>query len=62
MSEKKWNAAIAKNGDEQAICIQKLFDVTRKGDFAQILAEQIDNGESFIVPNYIKDAIEALVK
>jgi putative ATP-dependent endonuclease of the OLD family len=61
-SEEKWNAAIAKNGSEQAVEIQKLFETTRKGDSAQLLAERIIAGEAFQVPGYIKDAIDALVK
>lgn len=61
-SEGKWSAAIAKKDAEQAAEIQKLFESTRKGDFAHILAERIDAGEVFHVPEYIRDAIEALVK
>lgn len=61
-SEAKWVAAVAKVGDEQSKAIQALFESTRKGDFAQILAEKISEGVTFIVPKYIKDAIEALVK
>ena len=33
---------------------------TRKGDFAQQLAAQIEAGAPFIVPDYIRDAIEAV--
>lgn len=61
-SEEKWNAAIAKADGEQAEAIQQLFESTRKGEFAQLLAERINNGEAFQVPAYLKDAIEALVK
>jgi putative ATP-dependent endonuclease of the OLD family len=61
-SETKWDGAVAKTGDEQASAIQALFKTTRKGDFAQLLAERIVKGETFIVPNYLKRAIEALVK
>ena len=60
-SEAKWNEAVALSGDQRAAAIQKLFETTRKGDFAQILAEKIENGEAFHVPAYIKDAIEAVV-
>jgi putative ATP-dependent endonuclease of the OLD family len=60
--EDKWNAAVAKEGGEQATEIQKLFELTRKGDFAHLLAEHIIAGEAFHVPGYIKDAIEVLVK
>ena len=61
-SEEKWDAAIAKTGDAQALGIQKLFETTRKGDFAQLLAETINNGEPFLVPAYLKRAIDALVE
>lgn len=58
----KWDVAIAKNDDAQAVAIQKLFETTRKGDFAQLLAEAINSGEAFTVPAYLKCAIDALVK
>lgn len=61
-SEAKWNDAVAKVGDEQAKAIQVLFESTRKGDFAQILAEKLDEGAEFKVPAYIKTAIEAVVQ
>lgn len=65
-SEKKWTEAIDKSGEERAKAIQELFESTRKGDFAHILAETllIDNekSKSFKVPQYIEDAINALVK
>jgi putative ATP-dependent endonuclease of OLD family len=61
-SEDKWNESASKTGDAQASAIQALFKTTRKGDFAQILAEKIVKDEPFIVPSYLKDAIEALVK
>jgi len=56
----KWDTAIALNGDAQARAIQTLFETTRKGDFAQLLAEQIDDGKAFAVPPYLKRAIDAL--
>ncbi len=61
-SEQKWEAAISLTGDDQAKSIQNLFTTTRKGDFAQVLAEQINRSAHFIVPDYIGKAIEALVK
>jgi len=61
-SEVKWDAAISKAGDEQARAIQDLFSDTRKGDFAHVLADKIAAGASFIVPPYIRQAIEALVR
>jgi len=61
-SEAKWAEAVAKSGDEQALAIQGLFKSTRKGDFAQILAERINQGAEFVTPAYIVDAIEALVQ
>jgi len=61
-SEGKWDEAVTKCGDEQAVAIQRIFQSTRKGDFAQILAEKIDQGEEFKTPDYIVDAIKALVQ
>lgn len=61
-SADKWDAAVAQTGAAQAVAIQKLFETTRKGDFAQLLAEEINNGKVFTVPAYLKVAIEALVK
>lgn len=57
----KWDLAVAKTGDAQAMAIQALFKDARKGDFAQVLADKIDQGAAFIVPDYIRDAIKALV-
>jgi putative ATP-dependent endonuclease of OLD family len=61
-SEEKWDAAVAQTGGAQALAIQKLFETTRKGDFAQLLAEAINTGQAFVVPEYLKRAIHALVK
>lgn len=61
-SEGKWSDAVAKTGDGRAKAIQTLFESTRKGDFAHILAEKIAEGAAFKVPPYIKEAIEALVE
>lgn len=58
----KWDEAVSKVGDEQAKAIQSLFESTRKGDFAQILADKINEGAAFEVPAYIKEAIEAIVE
>lgn len=58
----KWDAAVALAGAAQAVAIQKLFETTRKGDFAQLVAEEINGGRAFTVPAYLKVAIEALVK
>lgn len=60
-SEANWDAALAKSGDEQARAFQKLFETTRKGDYAQVLAQQIEDGAAFTAPQYLTDAIEALV-
>lgn len=57
----KWDAAVALADAAQAVAIQKLFETTRKGDFAQLLAEEINGGKEFTVPPYLKRAIEALV-
>lgn len=60
-SETTWDAALAKSGDERAQAFQKLFETTRKGDYAQVLAQQIEDGAAFAAPKYLTDAIEALV-
>jgi putative ATP-dependent endonuclease of OLD family len=61
-SEVKWDEALAKVGDARAKAIQGLFKNTPKGDFAQLLAEKVGTNKTFHVPNYLRDAIEALVK
>ncbi|MBJ7532960.1 AAA family ATPase [Rhodomicrobium vannielii ATCC 17100] len=61
-SGSKWDAAVALDGAAQASAIQTLFEKTRKGDFAQLVAEEINKGTAFTVPVYLKTAIEALVK
>lgn len=60
-SEEKWSAAVAKEGVHQAVAVQGLFESTRKGDFAQLLAEEISLGRAFIVPDYLVQAVNALV-
>ncbi|MES3093854.1 AAA family ATPase [Sphingomonas aerolata] len=57
----KWDAAVALSNEAQALAIQKIFETTRKGDFAQLLAKRIEEGADFTVPDYIKNAINALV-
>lgn len=57
----KWDAAVALTDEAQALAIQNIFKTTRKGDFAQLLAKRIEEGANFRVPDYIKDAINALV-
>ena len=61
-SEAKWDAAVALSGDQRAATIQALFKDTAKGDFAQLVAESIRSTPNFVVPKYLKDAIEALVQ
>jgi putative ATP-dependent endonuclease of OLD family len=58
----KWDDAIAKIDDARSVAIQNLFETTRKGDFAQLLAEAINADKAFVVPTYLKRAIEALVE
>jgi putative ATP-dependent endonuclease of the OLD family len=58
----KWDAAVAGTDQARALTIQKLFETTRKGDFAQLLAEAINADKAFVVPSYIKRAIDALVE
>ena len=60
-SRTKWRSAMKKEGDERAQAIHKIFKNARKGDFAQILARRIEDGEKLKVPAYIKDAIDQLV-
>ncbi len=62
-SEAKWDAAIALSGDEQAVAIQKLFDNTGKGDFAQGITELVytEREGTLVAPQYLVDAIDALV-
>ncbi|MBB3773733.1 putative ATP-dependent endonuclease of OLD family [Angulomicrobium tetraedrale] len=57
----KWDTAVGQADAAQAVAIQKLFETTRKGDFAQVLADAINQGGAFMVPPYLKQAIEALV-
>ncbi|MFS2318118.1 ATP-dependent nuclease [Maricaulis sp. D1M11] len=61
-SEDKWNAIADVEGDERAQRIREVFDTTRKGDFAQELAAQIEDEDSeltFTPPDYLVRAIEA---
>lgn len=60
-SKTKWRNALKKEGDERAKAINKVFKSARKGDFAQILARRIEDGEELKVPAYIARAIEQLV-
>lgn len=62
-SEHNWTSALA-NADREAKAraIQGLFDNTPKGDFAQTLAEGLREAKDFKVPDYLRDAIEALVR
>jgi putative ATP-dependent endonuclease of the OLD family len=61
-SAAKWDSAEELGGDDRASAIQSLFEDTRKGDFAQLLAEEINCVAAFTVPVYIREAIEALVQ
>ncbi len=60
-SKTKWRNAIEKEGDERAKAIHRIFKNAQKGDFAQILARLIEDGEDLKVPAYITLAIEELV-
>ena len=60
-SGNKWDEAVAQTDSNQAAAIQSLFEVTRKGDFAQLLAEEINDDKPFIVPAYLQCGIRALV-
>ncbi|MEK6290623.1 MAG: AAA family ATPase [Paraburkholderia tropica] len=61
-SKKKWQSAVAKTGDDRARAIHKIFKTARKGDFAQVLARLIEDGEAFTVPSYIATTIDRLVE
>ncbi len=61
-SQKKWDALASLSGDERAQAVHDLFQTTRKGDFAQVLARLVEDGEdTFVVPSYMAAAIEAVV-
>lgn len=62
-SESNWTSALA-NADREAKAraIQLLFGNTPKGDFAQTLAEELQKAKDFKVPDYLRVAIEALVR
>ncbi len=64
-SGKKWDAAAGLEGDERANAIQEIFKSVRKGDFAQILADLLENTDgdthTFVVPEYIAEAIRDVV-
>ena len=59
-SEEKWDNAVIHSGDELAASIHTLFKETRKGDFAQVLAELIEDDNEFVVPKYLSDAIKSI--
>ncbi len=59
-SEEKWNSAVAFENDELAKSVRTLFKDTKKGDFAQVLAERIEDGAAFCVPDYLRAAIIAI--
>ena len=56
-SEEKWNQVTSHSGDELVKEMNDLFSDIRKGDFAQILAQKIEDGEAFSVPAYLESAI-----
>ena len=60
-SSDKWDQAFSKEASGRAKSIQSLFDATPKGDFAQLLADEVARLNVFNVPCYIHYAIEALV-
>lgn len=59
-SEGKWDEAVSYSGVDLAASIHDLFTETRKGDFAQVLAELIEDGEGFVVPEYLSEAIKLI--
>lgn len=61
-SKSKWDKAAAFEGEERAKEIQAIFKDARKGDFAQVLAELIEQKKHvFVVPPYIEKTIREVV-
>jgi len=58
----KWDAAVTHVGDDLAKRVHELFKEARKGDFAQALAELIEDGEGFVVPTYLDNAIRTIIE
>lgn len=61
-SESKWDTAMSGDEEEKSKKISQLFKDVAKGDFAQILSQKIEDGEEFIVPQYLQDAIQYISK
>ena len=61
-SKSSWDQAIVKTGDDRAKAVENLFKHRRKGDFAQVLAERIASYPDFKIPDYLAQALEALVE
>jgi putative ATP-dependent endonuclease of OLD family len=61
-SGKKWDDAAAHVGDDLATQMHELFKDARKGDFAQVLAELIEDDAVFVVPDYLVTAIKEIAK
>lgn len=61
-SKSSWDQAIVKTGDDRAKAVENLFKHRRKGDFAQVLAERIASYPDFKIPDYLTQALEALVE
>ena len=61
-SAAKWDNAVKLTDEAQAAAIQDLFGNTAKGDFAQLLAEKINEGKTFTVPTYLDHAIKSIVQ
>jgi len=60
-SEDKWEEAVSYTSDDElAASIHAFFKETRKGDFAQVLAELIEEGTDFAVPDYLIAAIQSI--
>jgi putative ATP-dependent endonuclease of OLD family len=70
-SERKWWQVVLSYGDDQDSRGESFrnsinnedFDIG-KGDFSQVIAEKVQNlpaGSSFVVPDYIRDAIGAVI-
>jgi putative ATP-dependent endonuclease of OLD family len=60
-SAEKWDHIASLDGDERVNRSRELFKRIRKGDFAQVLANLVEDGHEFVVPEYIKTAIDAVV-
>lgn len=58
----KWDEAVSHSGDELAKKMHELFKDVRKGDYAQAMAQRIEDGASITIPGYLTNAIKAVAE